>query len=205
MEFLSSSIDELCITEEEEEESRDDFKSKNLEAERRRRKKLSDYLLTLRSLVPIITKMTKEATIQDAITYIETLKNDVYLLTQELLQIDASESFSVAMEEAVMTGSADGRVDGAEEDIKPCLITEDIVEVSKVTEKKMWIKITIYKKPGRFSKLMEAMFHLGFELTETTATTCKGLMLVTSFVQSTYEKFTVEETKEHLLQIVRSI
>ncbi|XP_065879533.1 transcription factor DYT1 [Euphorbia lathyris] len=191
MEFLcSSAIDETR-----------EFKSKNLEAERRRRKKLSDRLLALRSLVPIITKMTRATIIEDAITYIESLKNDVDLLTQELLEMDASPPlFSAAMAAPVVTGSID-----VFEEMKPCIIQEDIVEVSKVNEKKMWIKITMKKKQGCFSKLMEAIIHLGFELTETTATSCKGLMLFQSFVQGTYDKLTVEQTKEHLIQIVRGI
>ncbi|WCJ42932.1 basic helix-loop-helix (bHLH) DNA-binding superfamily protein [Euphorbia peplus] len=186
------------------EETRE-FKSPNLMAERKRRKKLHDRFLALRSLVPIITKMTREATIQDAITYIETLKADVDLLTQELLELEASSPlFSEETTEPLMTITTDHPQVDASEDVKPTILG-DVVEVSKISEKKMWIKITMKKKPGQFSRLMEAIIHLGFELTETTLTTCKGLMLVSSFVQYTYDKLTVAETKQRLLQIVGGI
>ncbi|XP_061370113.1 transcription factor DYT1-like [Gastrolobium bilobum] len=67
-----------------------EYKSKNLETERRRREKLSSKLLMLRSLVPIITNMNKATIIEDAITYIKKLQDEVQSLRQELLQMEAT-------------------------------------------------------------------------------------------------------------------
>lgn len=76
MELVGSALDELGTTDQQRKGGRrgrmwgrrrhhdnDDssFKSKNLHAERRRRQKLGDRLLTLRSLVPIITNASTQS------------------------------------------------------------------------------------------------------------------------------------------------
>ncbi|GLT83131.1 hypothetical protein SLE2022_014400 [Rubroshorea leprosula] len=173
------------------------FKSKNLNAERRRREKLSNRLLTLRSLVPIITNMNKATIIEDAITYIKTLQNTSKVLSDHLLEMEAS---SEGEEKPVKD-----EIDAAEE-MKKHGIQEEVVVNNIVDGEKLLIKIVFEKKGGRFTKLMEAMSYLGFELSETSVTTFSGAMIVTSCIQGTYcDKLTAQETQDLLLEIIRGI
>ncbi|KAL5169553.1 Transcription factor DYT1 [Glycine soja] len=136
------------------------FKSKNLEVERRRREKLSTRLLMLRSL------MNKATIVEDAITYIETQQNIVQSLSYELHEMEATS-----------------------EEIKPKKeeIDEE-VQATKIDGNKLWVKMIIEKKRGRFKKLMEAMHNIGIELIDTNVTTLKKSYMVTTFMQVTLGK-----------------
>ncbi|KHN07694.1 Transcription factor DYSFUNCTIONAL TAPETUM 1 [Glycine soja] len=158
------------------------FKSKNLEVERRRREKLSTRILLLRSLVPIITMqqplelhlMNKATIVEDAITYIETQQNIVQSLSYELHEMEAtSEEIKPKKEE----------IDAAEEMNKL-----GIVQATKIDGNKLWVKMIIEKKRGRFKKLMEAMDNIGIELIDTNVTTLKKSYMVTTFMQVTLGK-----------------
>lgn len=54
---------------------------------------------------------------------------------------------------------------------------------------RLWIKIVCQKVKGGFSKLMEAMSVLGFDLTDISVTTSKGAILVTSCVEVKFDSF----------------
>ncbi|XVF25942.1 hypothetical protein REPUB_Repub13aG0257400 [Reevesia pubescens] len=173
-----------------------EFKSKNLHAERRRRQKLSDRLLTLRSVVPIITNMNKATIIEDAITYIQELQKTSQVPTEQLLEIEGSSE----EEKRAMRIQID-----AAEDMKKCGIKEE-VKVSNIDGNKVLIKIILEKKKGCFTKLIEAMNYVGFELSETSVTSFKGAMLISSCVQGTYgDTLMVEQTRELLLEVIRSM
>ncbi|KAG6392287.1 hypothetical protein SASPL_146501 [Salvia splendens] len=170
------------------------FKSKNLEAEMRRRKKLGDRQLELRALVPNITnasnrkpiltcdlvclnmsllvQMTKSTIITDAITYIEELKMTVEELSHHLLELEET---SVDEEKSKLKEM------DAEKEMK-------------------------HKKRGALTKLMEAITLLGIDLIDTTITTSRGAVLFTSFGQETRGGLPeADQMKIYLLEFIRSI
>nr|DAD23186.1 TPA_asm: hypothetical protein HUJ06_024649 [Nelumbo nucifera] len=144
------------------------FKSKNLEAERKRRKKLKDKLMSLRAL------MNKAAIIDDAINYIKGLKEQVKGLSEQLQEI------AVPCEEEIHKPRSDE--DDTTGGIQKCDIKTD-VKVTRVDENKLCIKITSEKKRGGFTKLMEAMSGLGFEVTDTSLTTSEGVSMSSFYVE----------------------
>ncbi|PPS01782.1 hypothetical protein GOBAR_AA18876 [Gossypium barbadense] len=206
MEFLKSELNELAITdhqrltggrmgrrklEDDDDNNNKEFKSKNLQAERRRRQKLSDRLLTLRSL------MNKATIIDDAITYIQELQKTSQVLSEQLLEMEGSS------EESVMPMKLE--IDVAQHDMKKCGIKEE-VKVSNIDGNKFLIKIIVEKKRGCFTQLIEAMNYLGFELSETNVTTFSGAMLFSSCVHGKYgDTLMVEHIEELLSEMMKSM
>ncbi|BFG27583.1 hypothetical protein CerSpe_138570 [Prunus speciosa] len=196
MEFVASPLDESCIIEiggrmgHRSHNNDDEYKSKNLHAERRRRQKLSERLLTLRAL------MNKATIVEDAITYIHELQKTVNILKDQLFDMEVSE------EEAPEPKKEEIQ---AAEEMKKFGIQAG-VNVTQIDGNKLWVKAILEKKRGGFTKLMEAMTAFGFELTDTSVTTSNGAMLVSSCVMGFYcETLEVEQTKELMLEIINSI
>ncbi|XP_052734872.1 transcription factor DYT1 [Vigna angularis] len=172
-----------------------EFKSKNLETERRRREKLSSRLLMLRAIVPIITNMNKATIIEDAITYIEKLQDKVQSLSQELHQMETTSE---------ETGNTTDEIDAAQ-DMKDLGIQEE-VRVAQIDGNKLWVKIIIEKRKGRFRKLMEALNNFSIELIDTNLTTTKGAFLISSCIQDRDgEKLEIQQTKDLLQDIINGI
>ncbi|KAM7255141.1 hypothetical protein ACFE04_020382 [Oxalis oulophora] len=159
-------------------EETEEFKSKNLYAERRRRQKLSDRMLALRAIVPIITNMNKATIIEDAITYIEELQQNVEVLKDHLRVLEVESSADEMMQEpkpVVIEPAVEMKRNGIEND----------VTVIGIDGKKLWMKIVFENKRGILTNVLETIAKLGYELTHFTMTTYKGGVLVSSFLQGT--------------------
>ncbi|XP_057420917.1 transcription factor DYT1-like [Lotus japonicus] len=172
------------------------FKSKNLEAERKRREKLSTRLLMLRSLVPIVTNMNKATIIDDAITYIKKLQEEVVSLTQELQEVEVTLEISKP--------KVDELVDAAEE-MKKWGIQEE-VQVTQMNGNKLWVKMIIENKRGTFRKLAESLDTCSIAMMDTNLTAIKGALVITTCIQGMDgEALEVHQIKQLLLEIVRAI
>lgn len=158
------------------------FRSKNLEAERNRRKRMKDNLLILRSLVPKISKMDTLSIVGDAIKYIQELQENAKELEDELK----------ALEEQ------DCMVNGHE--------VEDVdveVEVHKIGARKYLLKVFCTHKPDGFSRLIEAVQLLGLQVISVSMTTCIGLVLNTLVVEAK-EEVDAKSLKDSLLDFFRT-
>lgn len=69
--------------------------SKNLMAERRRRKRLNDRLSMLRSVVPKISKMDRTSILGDTIDYMKELLDRINNLQEEIHEVDTSNQFNL--------------------------------------------------------------------------------------------------------------
>ncbi|OVA11639.1 Myc-type [Macleaya cordata] len=146
------------------------FKSKNLETERRRRDKINDRLMALRALVPIITNMKKATIMTDAIEYIKELQKEVKGLTDSLREMEAE--FAVEEEKLGMSQA----------DTKKCRIEAE-VKVIQADENKLWIRVLCEKNRGGFTKLIEALNYLGFQVIDTNFICSKGVTSIMFYVK----------------------
>ncbi|XP_058733910.1 transcription factor DYT1-like [Vicia villosa] len=152
------------------------FTSKNLETERKRREKLSSRLLMLRSLVPNITNMNKASIIEDAITYMQKLQNEVKSLTEELHDMGGSKEKKTEAKISDCVAPAD------EDQMKNWGIQEEI-EVAKVDKNKIWVKMMLVNKRGRIMKLIEDLNDSRIEMIDISVTTIEEAYLLTATLQ----------------------
>ncbi|KAK4347885.1 hypothetical protein RND71_034224 [Anisodus tanguticus] len=114
-------------------------------------------------------EMKKETIITDATTYIRELQTNVNNLSEQLLAMEATHK---------------EELETRNEEIIDKWGIEPEVQVAQIgTTNKLWIKIVCQKKRGGFTELMEAMNVFGFDLNDTSVTTSKGALLVTSSVE----------------------
>ncbi|XVE93876.1 hypothetical protein REPUB_Repub01dG0232400 [Reevesia pubescens] len=180
--------------------------SKNLVAERKRRKKLNERLYALRSLVPKISKLDRASILGDAIEFVKELQNQVKELQDELEEHSdddngakktghrnvQSEIFSQNDQIPVDSNpehdkgpngfpvGGNGSVSKQNQDVE---ITTDKtqqmevqVEVAQIDGNRFFVKVFCEHKPGGFVRLMEALDSLGLEVTNANVNSFRGLV-----------------------------
>ncbi|KAL9262826.1 Transcription factor ABORTED MICROSPORES-like protein [Drosera capensis] len=205
--------------------------SKNLEAERKRRKKLNERLYNLRSLVPKISKMDRASILGDAIEYVKELQQEVKDLQIQLeqnsedegtesnltnIQMDFSFGVKVADE---LESSPHGFYMGASSKSGADTLKrshdsdshdkgqqmEVQVEVSQLDGNEVYIKVFGEQRRGGFVRLLEVLSSLALEITSVTVTSCISLVSYVFVVERRDgEAMQVEYLREALLEASRN-
>ncbi|KAL2512491.1 Transcription factor ABORTED MICROSPORES [Abeliophyllum distichum] len=215
--------------------------SKNLKAERRRRKKLNDRLYALRALVPKISKLDRASILGDAIEYVKDLQNEVKDLQIELEQHSDNEDTSKSGTNSNMKNGQPGNIQqsGMKRDPNREHINfsngfhkgstgytgidvskqnnesenskgkvqqmEPQVEVFQLDGNEFFVKVFCEHKHGGFARLMEALYSLGFEMTNVNAT--RHTCLVSNIFKVEKRDSEIVEAdyvRESLLELMRN-
>ncbi|CAL5338327.1 unnamed protein product [Camellia sinensis] len=156
---------------------REQYQSKNLVTERKRRNRIKDGLFTLRSLVPKISKMDRASILGDAIEYIEDLQKAVKKLQDELREME-KEKFNEESDELEMpklNASTEHNQDPSTVDENEQM--EEQVEVKQIGMRNFLLKLLCKRKQGGFRGLIEAVNSLGLQVIDANVTTFNGKVL----------------------------
>ncbi|XP_072955753.1 transcription factor UDT1-like [Typha angustifolia] len=158
-EFVKPEVMEMC---------EEKYKSKNLAAERRRRSKLNNMILSLRALVPTITKaltlsMSKESTLVDAIDHIRMLEKQVLDLQTELSEVEEEE------------GEKQRGASTTDTMVPPETVQcQGEVELNPMGPNEYQLKIVYKNNVGQFTRVLEALRSFNVEVTNISYVTVCG-------------------------------
>ncbi|KAF9607652.1 hypothetical protein IFM89_037885 [Coptis chinensis] len=202
----------------------DSRKSRNLVVERNRRNKLKTRLLTLRSLVPTITKMDIQSTLGDAISFIEELQKKVKALQDEVKDMEeeeGNENGELQFQKVAAKWKTEEYVtshfspsDISTEQLKhnqDSSIVNDLaqqmdekVEVSQSGRNEFSLKLIFEQQRGWFRRLMEAMNALGLHVTEANIITVKGRVMNIFKAEAKTDDIQAQQLKDSLLKLIQN-
>ncbi|KAK1438209.1 hypothetical protein QVD17_04015 [Tagetes erecta] len=154
---------------------KDQYQSKNLVTERKRRNRIKDGLFALRALVPKISKMDRASIIGDAIDYIKELQANVQELKEELERLEEDDSESHLDEMEVQ------------------------VEVHQIGTKDLLLKLVCGEQRGGFQRIIETVNALGLQVLDVNVTTCYGKVLNILKVEAKGKDFAAKNLKDSLV------
>ncbi|EOA39211.1 hypothetical protein CARUB_v10012182mg [Capsella rubella] len=142
---------------------KENFKSKNLLSERKRRDRINQAMYALRAVVPKITKMNKIGIFTDAVDYINELLVEKKKLEDELKGINEKECKEIAAEEesAIADPEAEKRASKLNKKMKK---NEVNLEVHEIGERDFLIRVVQEHKRDGFKRLIEAVDSCGLEI-----------------------------------------
>ncbi|XP_027182100.1 transcription factor bHLH90-like isoform X1 [Coffea eugenioides] len=191
---------------------RDNYHSKNLITERNRRHRINHGLLTLRSLVPNISKMDKASTLADAYDYIQELQKSVEEYQGKLRDLAEQEANMYSSEQEVpkpcreiqrtdyqpTIEQGDSRRHSSTNDKKQGKVK---IEVSQIGTRDFLVKIICTQKRGGFLRLMQAMDSFGLQVTDANVTTSNGLVLNVLKAEAFSEEIQPTTLKNSLMEL----
>ncbi|KAJ8765093.1 hypothetical protein K2173_010576 [Erythroxylum novogranatense] len=201
--------------------------SKNLHAERKRRKRLNERLYDLRALVPNISKLNKAAILGDAIEFVKELQKQVKELQDELEEgVNNSHQNNISEVSNQNGGNMYPRSDvavngfhlGASSSSNITKLSQDSeithdkgqqmepqVDVAQMDGNEFFVKVFCEHKPGGFARLMEALESLGLEVANVNVTSFRTLVSNIFIVKKRdSEMVQVDYVKDSLLEITRN-
>lgn len=168
--------------------------AKNLMAERRRRKKLNDRLLMLRSVVPKVSKMDRSSILGDAVEYLQELLQRISDLHTEIMSRPCNSKpfaptlfdFPCRMNEEYQA-SFSNRVEPTR------------VEVRTREGKALHIHMFCSGNPGLLRSTIKALDGLGVDIKQAVISCLRGFVLDVLQEKSMGKDVTAEEIKALLL------
>ncbi|XP_038995749.1 transcription factor ABORTED MICROSPORES-like [Hibiscus syriacus] len=201
--------------------------SKNLVAERKRRKKLNERLYALRSLVPKISKLDRASILGDAIEFVKELQNQEKELQDELEEHSdnnngakktgtngvhnkfQSDIFLQNDQIPVYSNPEHDKEPHSFPDVDLCTHKtqqmEVQVEVAQINGNQFFVKVFSEHKPGGFVRLMEALDSLGLEVTNANVNSFRGLVSnVFKVEKKDSEMLQADHVRDSLLELTRN-
>ncbi|KAI3954748.1 hypothetical protein MKW92_016079 [Papaver armeniacum] len=185
---------------------------KNLVSERNRRKRLSQQLLDLRTLVPNITKMDKRSVLVDAISYLRNMQEETKKLEKEIKEKHLLQKHQPRfINNDIMEGDEDDHehdlsddtrartsVPGTASKPKPQIIE---IDIEKMEEKRFIVKITCNGAKGVAGDIFRVMETTGFEISYAALDQIKPQqVLSTVFIKvKKQDKMTEEKLKDCII------
>ncbi|CAN1271086.1 Basic helix-loop-helix protein A [Linum perenne] len=171
--------------------SQDELSANHVMAERRRREKLNERFIVLRSLVPFVTKMDKASILGDAIEYLKQLRKKIQDLETKNRQFEADRHSSRSG-----SGSENKKMRATK------MSPETSVEVS-IIEKDALLELQCEHTEGLLLDMMQKLREMRIEVTAVQSSVSDGV-LVAEIRAKVGKKVSIVEVKRAINGIIQS-
>ncbi|KAG2267864.1 hypothetical protein Bca52824_062419 [Brassica carinata] len=181
--------------------AKENFKSKNLHSERKRRERINQRIYALRALVPNVTKMNKNGTLSDAVDYIKQLLLEKQKLEDELSGFNEIECRGVAAEggESAITKP---QANFFSSRLNKKVNNEVTLEVYETGERGFLIRVEQEHKQDGFKRLIEAVDSCGLEIIDVNFTRLDLRVMTILNVKARKDGTTLENLRDLLLKMM---
>ncbi|KAF8109992.1 hypothetical protein N665_0088s0010 [Sinapis alba] len=177
--------------------AKENFKSKNLHSERKRRERINQRIYALRAIVPNVTKMNKNGTLSDAVDYINKLLVEKQKLEDEVSRFN--EIGIVAEEESAMTKP---QAEVFSSRLNKKVNNEVNLEVYETGERGFLIRVAQEHKQDGFKRLIEAVDSCGLEIIDVNFTRLNLRVMTILNVKASKDGTTPENLRDLLLKMI---